>query len=202
MSKTIRINRKSVNTIKKKMGLKGTGKETDPIIIDAIDKLNEIITIKNISNYILIKNLSLWKIKLSKCKNITIENCDIEVFKILGCYNITVKNSKFLQADIVYCRESTFKNNNFNTDYLDSIFSEKNRKESDKGRDRVIKVSIGLFTILTIISILLFIFLDYFSGFFFLVVSVYPLAVLIYYRDKRKFTKDLGINFFENNNYY
>ena len=198
MGKIFKISNKTLSKIQAEMGWKGTGSQEDPIIIDSINGVVNVVRFKNISKYIMIKNISQWKIKLIKCQNIIIENCEIAFLKILGSHHINILNSKILVGTLHYCRDSIFKNNIYDPDVIID-FSENGAKFAEKKIDRIVKVVLIVFLIIFIIAVLFFIFLGHFEGIYFSILSLLPLAFYIYYRDKRIFVKALGPIIFENN---
>jgi hypothetical protein len=198
MGKIFKISNKTLSKIQAEMNWRGTGSQEDPIIIDSINGVINVVIFKNISKYIRIKNISLWRLKLMRCQNITIENSEIAFLKILGSSHINIMNSKILVGTLYYCRDSIFKNNVYDPD-SNINFSENGAKMAEKKIDRLIKLILVIFLIIVITAVLFFIFLSYFNGVYFLILSLWPLAFELYLRDKRRFVKALGPIIFENN---
>ncbi len=131
MNNTLRINQNSLNVLRERVPLSGTGEESDPLIIDSLQGLNNFVKFKNISCHIHIKDIIIGGIKLLKCRNFTITNCSIADLNLSACNNITVLNCKIIHGDLTNCRSSTFKNNIFDRDNAYQRFNEKGIKQSD-----------------------------------------------------------------------
>ena len=131
MYNTLRINQKSLNVLRERIPLNGTGVESDPLIINSLKGLNNFVRFKKILLHIHIKNIIIGGIRLLKCRNFTITNCSIANLNLSACSNITVLNCKIIHGDLTYCRNSTFKNNTFDRDNAYHRFNEKGIKQSD-----------------------------------------------------------------------
>ncbi len=197
MVKTLKISNKTLSKNQIEMGLKGTGSQEDPVIIDSVRDYKTVLKFKNIEKHILLKNVLVCEIRLVKCMNITISNCKIYHLKLTACHKITIMNSSIVHGYLAYCKNNVFKNN----------FLDKNRSfhtlEGNQG-DNAIKIMqftyslpIGCLVFVIIIAFLLngnlFIFITSLAA-----IPIFSLPI-IDLRIKKHETKNLPDNKFENN---
>jgi len=125
-----RFNEKNLSEYQKRFNWNGDGTETNPLIIDNIGDLNLCIRFKNISSYLIFKNLTLCEFMLKYCENIRIENCKIFYLDLGFCHDITIVNSAIMALGFESSRGNSVRNTKINIYYLNGILRE-NREKID-----------------------------------------------------------------------
>jgi hypothetical protein len=197
--KIIHISEKSLTKLQLRYGWHGTGIKEDPIIIDSIEKIRLILKFKNINSHILVKDITVYDVRIVKSRNITIENCKVFQIDIEASYNLTIKKSSIINGKLRYCRESLFENNIF---HKTSAAVDLSEKGSNRG-DRLMRVVqrgalIGSFLLLILMNIALFSLNALILSLF---VYVIPLIFFLGIQMKKKFIKGFERNKFINNWY-
>ncbi|MFX1340567.1 MAG: hypothetical protein ACFFDK_18300, partial [Promethearchaeota archaeon] len=92
----IEFNENNLIEFQKKLNWKGSGTKDDPIIIESLEGLKELLRFKNIRSYIVVRNISLSELKIRYSENITIQNCNIYYFWIEFCHDILIEGSSIV----------------------------------------------------------------------------------------------------------
>lgn len=201
MFKTLKINARSLNYIKEKFQLTGTGKSDDPIIINSLFSTYNAIKFKNITSYIYVKDIIANEVRLIKSSNIIIDKCKFFRLDIVACNKIIVKNSCIFHGYLKYNRGNIFRDNIFHRDYAAVEFSEKGSKSGDLNMKRIqIGMPIALFFPVLIMVISLC-FYSMIIGLLSMLTFSLLLIPVIDIERKKSFVKNLGPNKFENNWY-
>ncbi|MFX1345888.1 MAG: hypothetical protein ACFFBC_14945 [Promethearchaeota archaeon] len=181
------------------MSWKGSGKQSDPIIIDSIKGLKQHIKFTHLDTFILIKDIEIGEIFLIKCKNITIDNCRIYYLKIIASHSVMIKNCSIVHGNLKYCRGSTFQNNILHPDSSAPYISEAGSKGGDSTMRYLQKLYFIPFLIVILISFFVLIFKNYVLGIGLLVSSSIFLSPIIDMEIKKRLVKKLDSNTFKNN---
>ncbi|MFW9879446.1 MAG: hypothetical protein ACFFG0_40735 [Candidatus Thorarchaeota archaeon] len=197
MSDKLHITEKLLVSLQETNSWKGSGTESDPIVIDSINKSR--LKFKKISRYILIKDITVWEMYFIKCKNIAIDNCKIGTLTFEECNYISVENCRIINGELTYSRECKFRNNQLDKRWASNTLTVEGVKESEGGMVYVQRIFAPMFIIFIIISILCFSFSKLSIGFMLLFASLIPLLIVINIRMRRRHIKNLGPNIFENN---
>lgn len=141
--KTISITPKNIESISAQLGWKGTGSPEDPYIIqNSFKQLG--LSLKKLSEGIIIRGLEDKEISLENCENLTIENSSLVKLSFYSCYKILVKNCNLTQVNITWSRENIFENNDLTQESSDRILS----NLADKQNLQLVKWSCPILIIL------------------------------------------------------
>ena len=154
--KIISITPKSIESIFAQQGWKGTGTLKDPYVVEnSFQQLA--LSLKNISEGVIIRGLEDKEISLENCENLTIENSSLLKLSFYNCYKITVKKCKldqvnvtWSQVHITWSRENIFLDNEMTQEALDRILF----NLADKHSLQLVKWSFPI--VLTLISVMYF----------------------------------------------
>ena len=149
-----KITDNSITDLRTKMGWRGTGTESDPIIINDLLGLKPKIWIRRGSLQYVIQDVVVYNLKCRNTQNIVIENCKINEFELEGCYNITIRNNSILELDFVYSKGCTLESNAFSSDVLERLES----NFFDKIYAKTLKVIYCAFSLTFILAFLIFAF--------------------------------------------
>ncbi|MFW9990104.1 MAG: hypothetical protein ACFFC3_15780, partial [Candidatus Odinarchaeota archaeon] len=104
--KTI-YNEKDILNLAQTLNWKGNGTETNPIIVESVERLPQIFSITS-NLYITIKSCVLDHLILYNCQNISIESCSFNILGILKSSKSQIKNSKISTLNLEYSRNIYF----------------------------------------------------------------------------------------------
>ena len=111
--KTIKfkLRRESVLNLKKCFGFKGEGTKDSPVIFDEFSGFLLEITIKTKDLNLVLRNLTISKLRILNSQNIAIENCFIGKLRTVRCKNLAFRNNSIVNARQLLCRSCFFENN-------------------------------------------------------------------------------------------
>ncbi|MFX1446045.1 MAG: hypothetical protein ACFFHV_21760 [Promethearchaeota archaeon] len=204
----IEINEKNLIKFQKNLNWEGSGTKEDPIIIENLAGLKDLLRFKKIKSYIVIRNISLCELQIRHSANLTVQNCVVYYFMMEYCHNLLVEKSSIVHFDVEISNGNIFRNNNLH--------------DRSGLNEYTLRTKGGKMSHLTASTYLLGAFL--FLGFFFLI--FYGVAILQHYehsfimligaleflvfsgilvvpviinKRKRNFLKKFPLNIFENN---
>ena len=134
----IEFSEQRLHEYRNNLNWKGDGTESNPIIIESLEGLNQYLRFKDIKSHIIIRNVELCEFYVQSCQNFSIENCTVYYLWINYCRNVKVEKSTIVNIDMRFSGACTVRNNNF---HKDSGFT--NRTLERKG-DGDFSVGIGL----------------------------------------------------------
>ena len=107
----LKLTRKTLGNLKKIMELKGEGTKDSPFIIDDLGDVFAEFTIKTKGTYLVLRNLTISKVKMLNSRNVAIENCFVGRLNIVRCRNLTFRNNSIMTAKQFLSRNCFFENN-------------------------------------------------------------------------------------------
>ena len=125
----IEFNESNIIEFQKKLNWSGKGTKDDPIIIESVKGLKELLRFSKIRSYIIIRNITLCELKIRYCKNISIQNCNIYYFWIEFCHDITVKSSSIVHFNVEFSKNCIFSNNNLDKSSIFNAYTLKTKGE-------------------------------------------------------------------------
>ena len=106
-----KLRRESVLNLKKVMGFKGEGTKGSPVIFDEFnDHLLEI-TLKTKGLNLVLRNLTISKLRILNSQNVSIENCFVGKLITVRCRNLAFRNNSIITAKQLLCKSCFFENN-------------------------------------------------------------------------------------------
>ena len=107
--------RETLGNLKKILEFQGEGIKGSPVIIDDLGDVFVEFTIKTKGIYLVLRNLTISKVKILNSQNIVIENCFVDNLKIVRCKNLTFRNNSIITAKQLLCKSCFFENNSMRT---------------------------------------------------------------------------------------
>ena len=106
-----KLRRKTLENLKRTLGLKGEGTKGSPVIIDDLGDVCVEFSIRTKETYLVLKNLNISKLLILNSQNVVIENCFIGKLDMARCRNLTFRNNSIITAKQLLCRSCFFENN-------------------------------------------------------------------------------------------
>ncbi len=152
--KKLTIKNRNIEKLKEKHGWKGSGQINDPIIIDSVEGLPNILKFKNINKHFTIKNVKINQVDLKRCENFQIENCVVCACNLDVCRHNTMRNNIFGSFSLKNSKENIIQSNNIRSNSLTRLKNE----DSNKGLNTALIILSLLGPIFWIALILVLIF--------------------------------------------
>lgn len=111
--KTIKfkLTREGILNLKKVFGFKGEGTKGSPVIFDEFRGFLLEITIKTKDLDLVLRNLTISKLRIINSQNVSIENCFVGKLITVRCRNLAFRNNSIVTTRQLLGRSSFFKNN-------------------------------------------------------------------------------------------
>jgi len=106
-----KLRRKTLENLKRFLGLKGYGTKDSPVIIDDLGDVFADFTIKTKEIYLVLRNLTISRLLIFNSQNVSIENCFVGDLKMVRCRNLAFRNNSIVNARQLFCRSCFFENN-------------------------------------------------------------------------------------------
>ncbi len=106
-----KLRRKTLDNLKRNLGLKGEGTKDSPVIIDDLGDVCVEFSIKTKGIYLVLKNLNISRLLIFNSENVVIEDCFIGNLEMAKCRNLTFRNNSIITAQQLLCRSCFFENN-------------------------------------------------------------------------------------------
>ena len=90
---SLKINDDSVERLKQLLGWQGSGAAGDPIVVDNLEGQKPCVQIDASDLHYEVRGLSVYKLRLFKAHNVTIDGCKISIVEIEGSRDVQVRNS-------------------------------------------------------------------------------------------------------------
>ncbi|MBA7552593.1 hypothetical protein ES705_45162 [subsurface metagenome] len=108
---TLKLRRKTLENLKRTLGLKGEGTKDSPVVIDDLGDVCVEFSIKTKEIYLVLKNLNIFRLLILDSQDVAIENCFVGNLKTVRCRNLTFRNNSIIKARQLLCRSCFFENN-------------------------------------------------------------------------------------------
>jgi len=106
-----KLRKKTIENLKKILGMRGEGTKESPIVIDDLgDVVVEISLVIN-GLYIVLKNLTISKLSIAGSQHVVIEECFIADLKLRESKNLTFRSNTILRIEQILCRSCVYENN-------------------------------------------------------------------------------------------
>ena len=104
--KTIKfkLRRESVLNLKRTMGFKGEGTKGSPVIFDEFNDFLLEITLKTRDLDLVLRNLTISKLRIINSQNVLIENCFVGKLITVRCRNLAFRNNSIVRARQLFGR--------------------------------------------------------------------------------------------------
>jgi hypothetical protein len=106
-----KLRRKTLENLKRTLGLKGEGTKDSPVIIDDLGDVCVGFSIKTREIYLVLKNLNISRLSILDSQNVVIENCFVGNLEMARCRNLTFRNNSIITSKQLLCRSCFFENN-------------------------------------------------------------------------------------------
>ena len=106
-----KLRRKTLENLKRTLGLKGEGTKDSPIVIDDLGDVCVEFSIRTKETYLVLKNLNISRLIILNSQNVVIENCFVGKLDMARCRNLTFRNNSIITAQQLLCRSCFFENN-------------------------------------------------------------------------------------------
>jgi len=106
-----KLRRKTLENLKRTLGLKGEGTKDSPVIIDDLGDVCVKFSIKTKGIYLVLKNLNISRLSILDSQNVVIEDCFVGKLEMARCRNLTFRNNSIITAQQLLCRSCFFENN-------------------------------------------------------------------------------------------
>jgi len=101
----------TVMNLKKVLGFKGEGVKGSPVVIDDLGDTCVEFTIKTKDLHLVLRNLTISKVRILNSQNIAIENCFVGKLRTVRCRNLAFRNNTIVTARQIFSRSCIFENN-------------------------------------------------------------------------------------------
>ena len=109
-----KLTRETLENLRKVLGLKGEGVKGSPVIIDDLGDIYAEFTLKTREIHLVLRNLTISKVRILNSQNVAIENCFIGKLRTVRCKNLAFRNNSIVTSRQLLYRSSFFENNSFN----------------------------------------------------------------------------------------
>ena len=123
-----KLRKRTIENLKKTLGLKGEGTKDSPIVIDDLGDVTVEISIETKGIYLILKNLAISKLSIAGSQHIVIEECFIVDLELMECESLTFRSNTILRIEQFLCRNCVYENN--------SILQEEYNKLINNTRER------------------------------------------------------------------
>ena len=106
-----KLRRESVMNLKRSLGFKGEGVKGSPVVIDDLGDTCVEFTIKTKKVYLVLRNLTISKLRILNSQNVAIENCFVGKLRTVRCRNLAFRNNSIVTSRQLLCRSCFFENN-------------------------------------------------------------------------------------------
>ena len=106
-----KLRKRTIENLKKTLGLKGEGTKDSPIVIDDLGDVTVEISIVTKEIYLVLKNLAISKLSIAGSRHVTIEECFIVDLELVECKSLTLRNNTILRIEQIMCRNCVYENN-------------------------------------------------------------------------------------------
>ena len=106
-----KLRKRTIENLRKTLGLKGEGTKDSPIIIDDLGDFTVEISIFTKGIYLILKNLTISKLSIAGSQHIVIEDCFIAALETRQCRNLIFRSNTILRIKQVLCRNCIYENN-------------------------------------------------------------------------------------------
>ena len=106
-----KLTRETLENLRRALGLKGEGTKGSPVIIDDLGEVCVEFTIKTKETYLVLRNLTISKLRILNSQNIAIENCFVGKLRTVRCKNLAFRNNSIVTSRQLLCRSCFFENN-------------------------------------------------------------------------------------------
>ncbi len=98
----VNIKKEDFTSFQSREGWTGVGSKDDPYIVSSLSEISPFIKFTKINDHIVIKDITISRITLVKCRNIIIQGCTIQFLNINSCQNVIVRDNTLQKLDITY----------------------------------------------------------------------------------------------------
>ena len=106
-----KLTRETLENLRRALGLKGEGTKGSPVIIDDLGDFCLEFTIKTKEVHLVLKNLTISKVRILNSQNVSIENCFVGKLRTVRCRNLAFRNNSIVNARQLLGRNCFFENN-------------------------------------------------------------------------------------------
>jgi len=106
-----KLRKRTIENLKKTLGLKGEGTKDSPIVIDDLGDVTVEISIMTKGIYLILKNLAISKLSIAGSQHVVIEECFIADLELMECRSLTFRNNTILRIEQFLCRDCVYENN-------------------------------------------------------------------------------------------
>lgn len=141
----VNIKKEDFVSLQTQLGWTGAGSEHDPYIVTSVAGMSLFIKFIKMSDHIIIKDLTISRITLVKCRNITIQGCTLQVLTLNSCQSVTVRENNLRKLEITYGGNNLIARNKIPRN---ALFQAKEHSW-EKLSERLILIIIGMIVIVT-----------------------------------------------------
>jgi len=142
-----KLRKRTIENLKKTLGLKGEGTKDSPIVIDDLGEVTVEISIVTKGIYFILKNLAISKLSIAGSQHVVIEECFIVDLEIIESSSITFRNNTILRIEQFLCRDCVYEDN--------SILEKEYTKLINNTRERRKFITIWIFLAFGILNTIL-----------------------------------------------
>lgn len=106
-----KLRRESVMNLKRALEFKGEGTKGSPVIIDDLGEVCVEFTLKTKEVHLVLRNLTISKLRILNSQNIAIENCFVGKLRTVRCKNLAFRHNSIVTSRQLLCRSCFFENN-------------------------------------------------------------------------------------------
>lgn len=204
----IEFNEKNLMEFQKNLNWKGKGTKEDPIIIENLVNLKELLRFKKIKSYIVIRNISLSELMIRHSANITVQNCIVYYFWIEYCHELLVEKCSIVHFNVEISNGNIFRNNTLHnrSGFNNYTLRTKGGKLGDLTLSTYFLIGFlfgGIFSLIlygvAILQRLEVAFLLLYLALYFLILSGIFVVPVMKDKRERNFLRKFPMNIFENN---
>jgi len=106
-----KLRKRTIENLRKTLGLKGEGTKDSPIVIDDLGDVTVEISIVTKGLYLILKNLVISKLTIAGSQHVVIEECFIVDLELMECSGLTFRGNTILRIEQFLCRNCVYENN-------------------------------------------------------------------------------------------
>ena len=106
-----KLRKRTIENLKKTLGLKGEGTKDSPIVIDDLGDITVEISIVVKGIYLILKNLAISKLSIAGSQHVVIEECYIADLELMESSSLTFRSNTILRIEQFLCRNCVYEDN-------------------------------------------------------------------------------------------
>ena len=106
-----KLRKRTIENLRKTLGLKGEGTKDSPIVIDDLGDVTVEISIVIKGIYLILKNLAITKLLIAGSQHVVIEECFIADLEVMESKSLTFRSNTILRIEQFLCRNCVYEDN-------------------------------------------------------------------------------------------